>query len=76
MTHLRGAPDPTASRAYLQSSGPDFEKALKASNKKYEVHIYPDVNHGFHNDTTPRYDKQAAELAWGRTIAFFKEHLG
>ena len=52
------------------------EKALKASNKKYEAYIYPDVNHGFHNDTTPRYDKQAAELAWGRTLAFFKERLG
>src|SRR3954471_74469 len=55
---------------------PAFEKALKAPNKEFEVHIYPDVNHGFHNDTTPRYDKQAAELAWERTIAFFKQHLG
>jgi carboxymethylenebutenolidase len=54
---------------------PAFEKALKASNKKYEAFIYPNVNHGFHNDTTPRYDKQAAELAWTRTIEFFKEHL-
>jgi len=55
---------------------PAFEKALKASNKKYEAFIYPNVNHGFHNDTTPRYDKQAAELAWERTIAFFKKYLG
>ena len=54
---------------------PAFEKALKASDKKYEVFIYPDVNHGFHNDTTPRYDKKAAELAWTRTIEFFKKHL-
>jgi carboxymethylenebutenolidase len=54
---------------------PAFERALKASNKKYEVFIYPNVNHGFHNDTTPRYDKQAAGLAWTRTIEFFKEHL-
>src|SRR3954462_4654045 len=60
----------------INEGWPAFEKALKASNKKYEAHIYPGVNHGFHNDTTPRYDKQAAELAWGRTIAFFKEHLG
>jgi carboxymethylenebutenolidase len=54
---------------------PAFEKALKAWNKKYEAFIYPNVNHGFHNDTTPRYDKQAAGLAWTRTIEFFKEHL-
>jgi carboxymethylenebutenolidase len=54
---------------------PAFEKALKASDKKYEAFIYPNVNHGFHNDTTPRYDKQAAELAWTRTIEFFKKHL-
>jgi carboxymethylenebutenolidase len=49
---------------------------VKASDKKYEAHFYPDVNHGFHNDTTPRYDEKAAELAWGRTIEFFKKHLG
>jgi carboxymethylenebutenolidase len=60
----------------INEGWPAFEKALNASNKKYEAHIYPNVNHGFHNDTTPRYDKQAAEFAWGRTIAFFKEHLG
>jgi carboxymethylenebutenolidase len=52
-----------------------FEKALKDSGKKYEAFTYPDVNHGFHNDTTPRYDKQAAGLAWDRTIAFFKKNL-
>jgi carboxymethylenebutenolidase len=60
----------------INEGWPAFEKALKASNKKYVAHIYPNVNHGFHNDTTPRYDKDAAELAWGRTIAFFKGHLG
>ncbi|WP_152053213.1 dienelactone hydrolase family protein [Tautonia marina] len=60
----------------INEGWPAFEEALKASNKAYEAHIYPDVNHGFHNDTTPRYDKQAAELAWERTITFFKEHLG
>ena len=54
---------------------PAYEAALKANNKKYTAYIYPDVNHGFHNDTTPRYDKAAAELAWQRTIDFFKEHL-
>jgi carboxymethylenebutenolidase len=59
----------------INQGWPAFETALKASNKQYEAHIYPDVNHGFHNDTTPRYDKKAAELAWARTIAFFKKHL-
>ena len=59
----------------INEGWPAFERALKASNKKYAAFIYPNVNHGFHNDTTPRYDKQAAELAWTRTIEFFKEHL-
>lgn len=54
---------------------PAYEAALKANGKKYKAYIYPDVNHGFHNDTTPRYDKAAAELAWQRTVDFFKEHL-
>ncbi len=54
---------------------PAYEAALKVSNKDYVVYFYPNVNHGFHNTTTPRYDKAAAELAWERTIAFFKEHL-
>jgi len=55
---------------------PAYEAALKANNKSYTAYIYPNVNHGFHNDTTPRYDKAAAELAWQRTIDFFKEKLG
>ena len=55
---------------------PAYEAALKKHNKEYSAHIYPDTNHGFHNDTTPRYDKAAAELAWQRTIDFFKEKLG
>jgi carboxymethylenebutenolidase len=59
----------------INEGWPAFEKALKASDKQYEAHIYPGVNHGFHNDTTPRYGKQAAELAWGRTVEFFKKHL-
>lgn len=54
---------------------PAYESALKAHNKEYTAHIYEDTNHGFHNDTTPRYDKDAAELAWERTIAFFRKHL-
>ena len=54
---------------------PAYEKALKKYSKKYTAHIYPNVNHGFHNDTTPRYDREAAELAWQRTIDFFKENL-
>ena len=54
---------------------PDYEAALKAHGKEYTAHMYADVNHGFHNDTTPRYDKAAAELAWGRTVAFFEQKL-
>lgn len=54
---------------------PAYEAALKANGKKYQAFIYDNVNHGFHNDTTPRYDKAAAELAWKRTIDFFTEHL-
>jgi carboxymethylenebutenolidase len=54
---------------------PEYEAALKKNNKEYTAYIYPDVNHGFHNDSTPRYDKDAAELAWSRTIDFFKEKL-
>jgi len=60
----------------INAGWPDYEAALKANGKEYTAHMYPDVNHGFHNDTTPRYDKEAAELAWSRTIAFFKEKLG
>ena len=55
---------------------PDYEAALKAAHVEYEAFIYPNVNHGFHNDTTPRYDKAAAELSWARTLAFFKQKLG
>ncbi|GGG03934.1 dienelactone hydrolase family protein [Pontibacter amylolyticus] len=54
---------------------PAYEEALKAHNKKYTAHFYPGTNHGFHNDTTPRYDKAAAELAWQRTVDFFKQRL-
>jgi carboxymethylenebutenolidase len=54
---------------------PAYETALKANNKEYTAYMYPDVNHGFHNDSTPRFDKAAAELAWQRTVEFFKKHL-
>ncbi|MCZ4279311.1 dienelactone hydrolase family protein [Kiloniella laminariae] len=55
---------------------PAYEAALKENGKDYTAHIYEGVNHGFHNDTTPRYDEAAAELAWKRTIEFFTEKLG
>ena len=54
---------------------PAFEAALKAAGTRYEAHIYPGANHGFHNDSTPRYDEAAAELAWTRTIDFFRANL-
>jgi carboxymethylenebutenolidase len=54
---------------------PAYEAALKENKKEYTAYIYPNVNHGFHNDTTPRYDKPAAELAWKRTIDFFSDKL-
>ena len=53
-----------------------FEAALKADGKQFAVYVYPNVNHAFNNDTGDRYNKEAADLAWARTIAFFKEHLG
>jgi len=59
----------------IDAGWPAWETALKANGVHYEMHIYPNVNHGFHNDTTPRYDEAAATLAWSRTLAFFKEHL-
>lgn len=59
----------------VNAGWPDYEKALKANNKEYTAYIYPNVNHGFHNNTTPRYDEPAATLAWERTIAFFNEKL-
>ena len=59
----------------VNAGWPAYEAALKANGKTYTAHIYEGVNHGFHNDTTPRYDAAAAELAWSRTLAFFKTHL-
>ena len=52
-----------------------YEEALKANNKVYQVHMYEGKQHGFHNDTTPRYDEEAAKLAWTRTLDFFNKHL-
>jgi len=54
---------------------PEFEKALTAAGVTYEMHTYPGTRHGFHNYSTPRYDEEAAQLAWERTVAFFREHL-
>ncbi|WP_438482431.1 dienelactone hydrolase family protein [Oleiharenicola lentus] len=59
----------------VNAGWPAYEAALKAAKIDYEAFIYPGVNHGFHNDTTPRYDKAAAELSWTRTVAFFKRKL-
>ncbi len=54
---------------------PAFEEALKANGKKYEIFVYDGTQHGFHNDTTPRYDEKAAKLAWQRTLEFFNKNL-
>jgi carboxymethylenebutenolidase len=54
---------------------PAFEAALQANDASYEMHSYPGTRHGFHNNSTPRYDEAAADLAWQRTMAFFKQHL-
>ena len=59
----------------VNAGWPDYEATLKAAGTQYEAYIYEGVNHGFHNDSTPRYDAVAADLAWGRTIAFFKANL-
>ena len=59
----------------VNAGWPAYEEALKANGVTYTMHMYPGVNHGFHNDTTPRYDQAAAELSWSRTLAFFEEHL-
>ncbi|MBO6879774.1 dienelactone hydrolase family protein [Winogradskyella sp.] len=59
----------------VNAGWPAFEKVLQENNIEYQAYIYPGVNHGFHNNTTPRYDKEAAQLSWDRTIAFFNKHL-
>lgn len=59
----------------VNAGWPAYEAALKANGKEYAAHMYEGANHGFHNDTTPRYDEAAATLAWERTMAFFDKHL-
>jgi len=60
----------------INAMWPDYEAALKASGVNYQMYSYAGTRHGFHNNSTPRYNEAAANLAWERTIAFFKEHLG
>ena len=59
----------------VNAGWPDYEQALKENNKTYQAYVYEGANHGFHNDTTARYDEEDAKLAWERTIAFFRENL-
>jgi len=59
----------------INASWPAYEAALKAANVRYERHLYPGTQHGFNNDTTPRFDAAAAKLAWERTLAHFNKHL-
>jgi carboxymethylenebutenolidase len=67
--HYAGLDEP------INKGWPPYEAALKTAGVKYQMHMYDGANHGFHNDTTPRYDEAAAKLSWSRTTAFFKEHL-
>lgn len=59
----------------VNAGWPAYETALKAAGVNYQVNIYPNVQHGFNNDTTPRYDEAAATLAWSKTLTFFNQHL-
>ena len=59
----------------INKGWPAYEEALKANNVRYTTHIYPNTQHAFHNDTTPRYDEAAAKLSWQRTLDFFNQHL-
>jgi carboxymethylenebutenolidase len=59
----------------VNAGWPAYEAALKANGVRYTAHFYENTQHGFHNDTTPRYDEAAAKLAWERTLAFFKQHM-
>ncbi len=59
----------------INADWPRYEAALQRHQRSYQAHIYPDTQHGFHNDTTPRYAQAAAALAWQRTVAFFQQHL-
>lgn len=59
----------------ISKGWPAYEQGLKENQKEYIAYIYPDVNHGFHNNTTPRFDKEAADLSWSRTMKFFEDKL-
>jgi len=59
----------------INAMWPEYEAALKAAGVRYEAHSYPDTQHGFHNNSTPRYREDAAQLAWSRTVAFFKKYV-
>jgi carboxymethylenebutenolidase len=59
----------------INAMWPAFEAALKSANVPYEMHMYPGTQHGFHNNSTPRYHEPSAKLAWERTVAHFKQHL-
>jgi len=59
----------------LNAGWPAYESALKAAGVQYEMYMYPGTQHGFHNDTTPRYDEAAAKLSWSRTLAHFQKYL-
>ena len=59
----------------INAMWPDYEAALKADGVRYEAYSYPGTQHGFHNNSTPRYREEAAQLAWSRTVAFFKKNL-
>jgi len=59
----------------INGTWPAYEAALKASGTKFEAHTYPGTQHGFHNNSTPRYDEAAAKLSWDRTLEHFKKHL-
>jgi carboxymethylenebutenolidase len=69
LIHYAGADD------RINGGWPAYEAALKEAKVSYEAFVYPGVQHGFNNDTTPRYDEAAAKLAWGRTVDFFNAHL-
>ncbi len=61
--------------ARINEMYPAYEEALKKAGVQHEIHVYPGTQHGFHNNSTPRYNEAAAKLAWERTVAFFKKNL-